>query len=94
MSMQWNSVVLESLGVLRARGADVVTFLQGQVSNDVRGLSAETSILAGYHNRQARAIALLRMVQLAPDDVLSPCCRANWSAWWRRASENSSCARR
>ena len=61
MSMQWNSVVLESLGVLRARGADVVPFLQGQLSNDVRALSAETSLLAGYHNPQGRAIALLRL---------------------------------
>lgn len=71
MSMQWNSVVLESLGVLRARGTDVVPFLQGQLSNDVRALSAETSLLAGYHNPQGRAIALLRLVQLAADDVLA-----------------------
>jgi folate-binding Fe-S cluster repair protein YgfZ len=71
MSMQWNSVVLESPGVLRVRGADVVTFLQGQVSNDVRALGAETSLLAGYHNPQGRAIALLRLVQLAADDVLA-----------------------
>ena len=71
MSVQWNSVVLESWGVLRARGADVTTFLQGQVSNDVTLLGAETSLLAGYHNPQGRAIALLRLVQLAADDVLA-----------------------
>ena len=71
MSMQCNSVVLESFGVLRVRGADVVPFLQGQLSNDVRALSAETSLLAGYHNPQGRAIALLRLVQLAADDVLA-----------------------
>ena len=36
-----------------------------------RGLSAEHSLLAGYHNPQGRAIALLRLVQLAADDVLA-----------------------
>jgi folate-binding Fe-S cluster repair protein YgfZ len=76
MSMQCNSVVLESFGVLRARGTDVVPFLQGQLSCDVRALSAETSLLAGYHNPQGRAIALLRLVQLAADDVLAVLPRA------------------
>jgi len=76
MSMQCNSVVLDSFGVLRARGTDVVPFLQGQLSCDVRALSAETSLLAGYHNPQGRAIALLRLVQLAADDVLAVLPRA------------------
>jgi folate-binding protein YgfZ len=65
------SVALASLGVLRARGADVVAFLQGQLSGDVAQLAAGRSLFTGYHNPQGRVIALLRLVQLAPDDVLA-----------------------
>jgi folate-binding protein YgfZ len=68
MSTNWHLIDLDDLGVLRFRGADAVRFLQGQVSNDVERLTAERSQLAGYHNPQGRAIALLRLVQLAPDD--------------------------
>jgi len=57
------SVSLESLGVLRVRGADRVAFLQGQLSNDVALLRAERALLAGYHNPHGRVIALLRLVQ-------------------------------
>lgn len=71
MRMQWNLVPLDSLGVLRARGAEVVAFLQGQLSNDVARLAPERALFAGYHNPQGRAIALLRLVLLAPDDVLA-----------------------
>jgi len=66
-----SSLPLEALGVLRLRGADVVSFLQGQLSNDVTLLSAERSLLAGYHNPQGRVIALLRLLQLAPGDVIA-----------------------
>ena len=71
MSSEWNSVALDSLGVLRARGADVVSFLQGQLSNDVRLLGPEYSLLTGYHNPQGRVIALLRLVQVAPQEVVA-----------------------
>jgi folate-binding protein YgfZ len=71
MSTNWNLVSLGDLGVLRFRGADAVRFLQGQVSNDVERLSGERSQLAGYHNPQGRVIALLRLVQLAPDDLVA-----------------------
>jgi tRNA-modifying protein YgfZ len=65
------SVPLPQLGVLRARGADTLTFLQGQLSNDILQLSAQRSLIAGYHNPQGRAIALLRLIALAGDDVLA-----------------------
>jgi tRNA-modifying protein YgfZ len=71
MSTNWNLISLGDLGVLRFRGADAVRFLQGQVSNDVERLSGERSQFAGYHNPQGRTIALLRLVQLAPDDVVA-----------------------
>jgi tRNA-modifying protein YgfZ len=62
---------LDSLGVLRARGADTVAFLQGQLSNDLARLSPACSLLAGYHNPQGRVIAVLRLVHLAGDDMLA-----------------------
>ena len=71
MNTEWNLIELSDLGVLRVRGTDGVRFLQGQLSNDVEKLSAEHSDLGGYHNPQGRTIALLRLVQLAPDDVLA-----------------------
>jgi hypothetical protein len=71
MRVEWNSVACESLGVLRARGAEVVPFLQGQLSNDVALLDAARTLLAGYHNPQGRAIAVLRLVQLAADDIIA-----------------------
>jgi folate-binding protein YgfZ len=66
-----STVSLDELGVLRARGPDAVSFLQGQLSNDLARLSAERSLLAGYHNPQGRVIAVLRLLQLAPDDLLA-----------------------
>ena len=71
MQAQCNSVSLESLGVLRASGPDAVSFLQGQLSNDIAQLSAERSLLAGYHNPQGRVIALLRLVEQAPGEMLA-----------------------
>jgi folate-binding protein YgfZ len=66
-----STVALDPLGVLRARGPDVQSFLQGQLSNDLTRLSAERALLAGYHNPQGRVIALLRVLQLAPGDLLA-----------------------
>jgi hypothetical protein len=67
----WSQVAQPRLGVLRARGADVISFLQGQLSNDVRLLVPARALLAGYHNPQGRVIALLRLVRLASDDVIA-----------------------
>jgi tRNA-modifying protein YgfZ len=69
MHAESNPASPDSLGVLRARGADVVQFLQGQLSNDVSRLGPESSLLAGYHNPQGRVVALLRLVQVAADDL-------------------------
>src|SRR5687768_12982217 len=62
---------LADLGVLRFSGADAVRFLQGQLSNDVARLSVGQSMLAGYHNPQGRAIALLRLIQTPDGDILA-----------------------
>ena len=64
-------IPLAGLGLVRMRGIDAVRFLQGQLSNDVAQLSAERSLLAGYHNPQGRTIAILRLVQWDADDILA-----------------------
>ena len=71
MDRELSRLPLDSLGVLRARGADAVNFLQGQLSNDVRLLTAERSLPAGYHNPQGRTVALLRLIELAPGDIIA-----------------------
>jgi folate-binding protein YgfZ len=65
------TVELDDLGALRVAGIDAARFLQGQLSNDLGRVSAERSALAGLHNPQGRTIALLRIVQLAPNDFLA-----------------------
>jgi folate-binding protein YgfZ len=62
---------LESLGALRAHGRDTSAFLQGQLSADVSQLAADRSLLAGYHNPQGRVLALLRLFEVAPGEVLA-----------------------
>jgi tRNA-modifying protein YgfZ len=70
MQKGWRVVAELGLGILRARGADAISFLQGQLSNDVTRLESGRLQLSGYHTPQGRAIALLRLTPLAPDDVL------------------------
>ena len=70
MSKDWNLFDLSDFGVLRAQGPEAVKFLQGQLSQDIEKLSAERSLVAGYHNPQGRAIALVRLVQWGPEDIL------------------------
>jgi hypothetical protein len=65
------TVELDDLGALRVTGADAAAFLQGQLSNDLGRVTAARSALAGLHNPQGRAIALLRIVQLAADEYLA-----------------------
>jgi folate-binding protein YgfZ len=65
------TVELDDLGAVRVAGADASRFLQGQLSNDLGRVSAQRSALAGLHNPQGRAIALLRIVQLAADDFIA-----------------------
>lgn len=71
MHAQWNLLPLESLGALRLRGRDVTSFLQGQLSSDLTRLGAGRSLLAGYHNPQGRVLALMRLLEPAPGEVLA-----------------------
>ena len=69
MRTELSTAALDALGVLRARGPEAMSFLQGQLSNDLARLAADRALLAGYHNPQGRVIALLRVVQLAPEEI-------------------------
>lgn len=60
-----------SLGVLAFRGPDAATFLQGQLSANVVELVSGMSLLTGFHNAQGRAIALLTLARMSPDDILA-----------------------
>jgi len=71
MTAHWNLLALDSLGALLARGPDAAAFLQGQLSADVTKLSAERSLLAGYHNPQGRVLALMRLLEIAPGELLA-----------------------
>ncbi len=70
MRTAWHVIAELGLGVVRARGADAIPFLQGQLSNDATRTAGQWQ-LCGYHTPQGRAIALLRLTQLAPDDLLA-----------------------
>jgi folate-binding protein YgfZ len=63
--------LLSDFGVLAARGAGGSAFLQGQLSNDLARLTAHVSLLAGLHNPQGRALAVLRLVRTAPEEILA-----------------------
>ncbi|MFO7275641.1 MAG: hypothetical protein DIU56_001290 [Pseudomonadota bacterium] len=62
---------LADFGAVEFSGADVVTFLQGQLSNDVTRVDVRRSCLAGYHNPQGRTIALLRLIALPSGELLA-----------------------
>ncbi|HSI96041.1 MAG TPA: folate-binding protein YgfZ [Methylophilaceae bacterium] len=50
---------LSHLGLLRVGGEDAQTFLQGQVTNDVKLLNGSNSHYAGYCNPKGRLLAIL-----------------------------------
>ncbi|MCU0761190.1 MAG: hypothetical protein MUF07_18595 [Steroidobacteraceae bacterium] len=70
MNTSLEIVPLESLAVISARGPDARKFLQGQLSQDVAALGTGRVALAGLHNPQGRALAILRLVPLADDALL------------------------
>lgn len=61
---------LDGVALIAARGPDARKFLHGQLSQDVLGLGPDRVALAGFHNPQGRAIAILRLVPLADDALL------------------------
>jgi tRNA-modifying protein YgfZ len=65
------TVALTDLGLLRIKGRDGALFLQGQLSNDMKHLTSERSVLGGYHNPQGRTIAVLHLLRTAPEEILA-----------------------
>lgn len=70
---------LRHLGVLRFTGADSLSFLQGQVSNDTRRLAAGSTLLAAYSSPQGRVLALMHLlphstgvIALLPRELVAP----------------------
>ena len=70
---------LQHYGLLRFSGADGVNFLQGQLSNDMRQLSAGSAVLAAYSSPQGRVLAILRVlphstgpIAILPRELLLP----------------------
>jgi folate-binding protein YgfZ len=70
---------LAHLGILRFTGADALSFLQGQVSNDTQPLSAGTPVLAAYSTPQGRVLALIYLlphssgvIAILPREILLP----------------------
>jgi folate-binding protein YgfZ len=70
---------LGHLGILRFTGADALSFLQGQVSNDTQQLNEGTPVLAAYSTPQGRVLALIYLlphssgvIAILPREVLLP----------------------
>jgi len=61
------AVQLDQLGLVEARGADAAAFLQGQLSNDVRKVSAQQAQLSSCNSPRGRMLAVLHV--LRRDDV-------------------------
>jgi tRNA-modifying protein YgfZ len=53
---------LAHLGILRFSGADAVSFLQGQLSNDTQRLTENIPVFAAYSNAQGRVLALIYLL--------------------------------
>jgi len=59
MASDFNWCRLDSSGLLRFEGPDAQAFLQGQLTSNVGGLTAETSQYSGYCNPKGRLLAFL-----------------------------------
>jgi tRNA-modifying protein YgfZ len=70
---------LAHMGALRFTGADALSFLQGQVSNDTQPLGEGAPVLAAYSTAQGRVLALIYLlphssgvVGILPREILLP----------------------
>ena len=67
------TAALTHWGVIRAQGADAVSFLQGQLTQDVAALGTQRAALAGYCSPKGRLLASFVVCQPAVDEVLLLC---------------------
>ncbi len=61
---------LSDTALIRARGADVQTFLNGQFSNDLKQLDAVHSQLAAWCSPKGRMLAIFRILRRGDDYLL------------------------
>jgi len=77
---------IDDWGVIRARGADAATFLQGQLTNDVLGLDAGRARLAGFCSAKGRLQASFVVWKAADDEFLLACSASLLAATLKRLS--------
>ena len=77
---------LAHLGLIRARGDDARTFLQGQLTNDVAGMGLSEARLAGFCSAKGRLQASFIVWKLADDDLLLACAASVLPATLQRLS--------
>jgi len=64
---------LPDWGLIRARGEDAASFLQGQLTNDVAQLPEGRARLAGYCSPKGRLLASFMVWRTAADELLLAC---------------------
>jgi len=67
------AVRLADWGVIRARGEDAGTFLNGQLTQEALRLDVGQARLAGYCSPKGRLLASFVMWRSAPDEILLAC---------------------
>ena len=64
------STPLTELAVLRLTGEDTASFLQGQLTNDVTKVTADTLLTAGWCSPRGRLLTVFRLVKSGNDFLL------------------------
>lgn len=64
------ALALPQLGLIRVAGADADAFLQGQLSNDIRRLSATQAQLTSLNSAKGRLLAILHAMREGEDILL------------------------
>ncbi len=77
---------LADWGLIRARGPDAASFLQGQLTNDIQQLSVGQAQLSGYCSAKGRLLASFVLWRSAPDEFLLACSRDLLAATLKRLS--------
>ena len=80
------ALALTDRGLIRARGADAVKFLQGQLTNDVASLAIGQARLAGFCSAKGRLQASFIVWKLAADELLLACAASVLPATLKRLS--------
>jgi len=73
-------------GLIRARGPDAVSFLQGQLTNDIAAIGVLQARLAGFCSAKGRLQASFIVWKLADDDLLLACAASVLASTLKRLS--------